>query len=128
MMAARAAGGGPAGGGGRGGPRRVPPPALPPPPRPGPPRPPARARPIPIAGSTGAARSVVPPERRRVSARGADRRQPAAVSSISSASTRVRLGSTSIPGLIVLDMVIFLRYRPLAAAGFSLLTSSSAAA
>jgi hypothetical protein len=35
--------------------------------------------------------------------------QPAAVSSISSASPRVRLGSTWIPGLMVLVRMIFLR-------------------
>ena len=54
--------------------------------------------------------------------------QPAAVSSSSSASPRVRLGSTRIPGLIVVVTVIFLRYLPLAAAGLSLMTSSIAAA
>jgi hypothetical protein len=38
------------------------------------------------------------------------------------------LGSTRIPGLIVVVTVIFLRYLPLAAAGLSLMTSSIAAA
>jgi hypothetical protein len=55
-------------------------------------------------------------------------RQLAAASSISSVSPRVRLGSTGTPGPIVVVNVIFLTYRPLAAAGLSLTTSSMAAA
>ncbi len=59
---------------------------------------------------------------------GGGQRQLAAASSISSVSPRVRLGSTGMPGPIVVVNVIFLTYRPLAAAGLSLTTSSIAAA
>jgi hypothetical protein len=59
---------------------------------------------------------------------GGGQRQLAAASSISSVSPRVRLGSTGTPGPIVVVNVIFLTYRPLAAAGLSLTTSSIAAA
>jgi hypothetical protein len=45
----------------------------------------------------------------------------------SSKKPRVLLGSTGMPGAMVEVKVIFLRYRPLAAAGLSLMTSSSAA-
>ena len=52
----------------------------------------------------------------------------AVASARSSARLRVLLGSTGIPGPIVVVKVTFLRYRPLAAAGLSLITSSRAAA
>ena len=55
-------------------------------------------------------------------------RQLAGASSSSSISPRVRLGSTGTPGPIVVVKVTFLTYRPLAAAGLSLTTSSIAAA
>jgi hypothetical protein len=45
----------------------------------------------------------------------------------SSKKPRVLFGSTGMPGAMVDVKVIFLRYRPLAAAGLSLTTSSSAA-
>ena len=45
----------------------------------------------------------------------------------SSKKPRVLLGSTGMPGAMVVVKVIFFRYRPLAAAGLSLMTSSSAA-
>jgi hypothetical protein len=54
--------------------------------------------------------------------------QLATASSSSLVTPRVMLGSTGIPGPIVVVTVTFLRYRPLAAAGFSLITSSIAAA
>ena len=41
---------------------------------------------------------------------------------------RVRFGSTGIPGPMVVEMVTFLTYRPLAAAGLARSTSSRAAA
>ncbi len=47
---------------------------------------------------------------------------------ISDQTSRERLGSTWIPGPIVVDMTIFLMYRPLAAEGLSRMTSSTAAA
>jgi len=46
----------------------------------------------------------------------------------SSVKPRVLLGSTGMPGPIVVVNVTFLRYLPLAAAGLSLITSSMAAA
>ena len=52
----------------------------------------------------------------------------ARVSAASSARLRVLLGSTGMPGPIVVVKVTFFRYRPLAAAGLSLITSSRAAA
>lgn len=51
-----------------------------------------------------------------------------AASSSSPVSPRVSDGSTGTPGPIVVAKVIFLRYRPFAAAGFSRTTSSIAAA
>ena len=45
----------------------------------------------------------------------------------SSKKPRVLFGSTGMPGAMVEVKVIFLRYRPLAAAGLSLITSSIAA-
>ena len=54
--------------------------------------------------------------------------QLAVAPSSSSAKPRVMLGSTGTPGPIVVVKVTFLRYRPLAAAGLSLTTSSIAAA
>jgi hypothetical protein len=54
--------------------------------------------------------------------------QLATASSNSLVRPRVRLGSTGMPGPIVVVTVTFLRYRPLAAAGLSLTTSSIAAA
>jgi hypothetical protein len=41
---------------------------------------------------------------------------------------RVRFGSTGMPGPMVVEMVTFFRYRPLAADGLARSTSSSAAA
>ena len=55
-------------------------------------------------------------------------RGQALASASSSVKPRVLLGSTGMPGPIVVVNVTFLRYRPLAAAGLSLITSSSAAA
>jgi hypothetical protein len=52
----------------------------------------------------------------------------AVASARSSARLRVLLGSTGMPGPIVVVKVTFFRYRPLAAAGLSLITSSRAAA
>jgi len=52
----------------------------------------------------------------------------AVASASSSAKPRVLLGSTGMPGPIVVVKVTFFRYLPLAAAGLSLITSSSAAA
>jgi hypothetical protein len=52
----------------------------------------------------------------------------ALASASSSVKLRVLLGSTGMPGPIVVVNVTFLTYRPLAAAGLSLITSSSAAA
>ena len=73
--------------------------------------------------------------------RGADAKRPApgwepaavrlgqaVASARSSARLRVLLGSTGMPGPIVVVKVTFFRYRPLAAAGLSLITSSRAAA
>ena len=51
----------------------------------------------------------------------------AEASAVSSVKLRVLLGSTGIPGPIVVVKVTFLTYRPLAAAGLSLITSSRAA-
>ena len=45
----------------------------------------------------------------------------------SSKKPRVLFGSTGMPGAMVVVKVIFFRYRPLAAAGLSLITSSIAA-
>ena len=50
------------------------------------------------------------------------------VSARSPVRLRVLLGSTGMPGPIVVVKVTFFRYRPLAAAGLSLITSSRAAA
>ncbi len=55
-------------------------------------------------------------------------RQTAAVSSDSAVSPLVMPGSTGMPGPIVVVIATFFRYLPLAAAGLSLMTSSSAAA
>ena len=55
-------------------------------------------------------------------------RGQAEASSSSSVKLRVLLGSTGMPGPIVVVKVTFFRYRPLAAAGLSLITSSRAAA
>ena len=52
----------------------------------------------------------------------------AVASASSSVKPRVLLGSTGMPGPIVVANVTFFRYRPLAAAGLSLITSSRAAA
>jgi hypothetical protein len=52
----------------------------------------------------------------------------AVASARSSVKPRVLLGSTGMPGPIVVVNVTFFRYRPLAAAGLSLITSSKAAA
>ena len=52
----------------------------------------------------------------------------AVASASSSVKPRVLLGSTGMPGPIVVVNVTFFRYRPLAAAGLSLITSSRAAA
>src|SRR5215475_8321276 len=52
----------------------------------------------------------------------------AVASARSSVRLRVLLGSTGMPGPIVVVKVTFFRYRPLAAAGLSLITSSRAAA
>jgi hypothetical protein len=51
----------------------------------------------------------------------------AVASARSAVRLRVWLGSTGMPGPIEVVMVTFLRYRPLAAAGLSLITSSRAA-
>jgi hypothetical protein len=65
-----------------------------------------------------------------VDARGqaVDARGQAVASARSSVKPRVLLGSTGMPGPIVVVNVTFFRYRPLAAAGLSLITSSRAAA
>ena len=52
----------------------------------------------------------------------------AVASARSSVRLRVLLGSTGMPGPIVVVKVTFFTYRPLAAAGLSLITSSRAAA
>jgi hypothetical protein len=52
----------------------------------------------------------------------------AVASASSSVKLRVLLGSTGMPGPIVVVKVTFFTYRPLAAAGLSLITSSRAAA
>src|SRR6266699_991661 len=54
-------------------------------------------------------------------------RGQAVASARSSAKLRVLLGSTGMPGPIVVVKVTFLRYLPLAAAGLSRITSSRAA-
>ena len=56
------------------------------------------------------------------------RQGQAGVSASSAVRLRVWLGSTGMPGPIEVVKVTFLRYRPRAAAGLSLITSSSAAA
>src|ERR1700750_3310863 len=60
--------------------------------------------------------------------RWAGARAQAVASARSSVRLRVLLGSTGMPGPIVVVKVTFFRYRPLAAAGLSLITSSRAAA
>ena len=67
------------------------------------------------------------PECRVPAASGAAEDQ-AEASAVSSVKLRVLLGSTGMPGPIVVVKVTFFRYRPLAAAGLSLITSSRAAA
>jgi hypothetical protein len=54
-------------------------------------------------------------------------REPYAEAVSSSKKPRVLFGSTGMPGAMVDVKVIFFRYLPLAAAGLSLITSSSAA-
>src|SRR4051794_30306066 len=53
---------------------------------------------------------------------------PAYAETSSAVRFRVRFGSTGMPGPMVVEMVTFFRYRPLAADGLARSTSSSAAA
>jgi len=69
-------------------------------------------------------------ERKARSERGtrSERKGQAVASARSSSKLRVLLGSTGMPGAIVVVKVTFFRYLPLAAAGLSLMISSRAAA
>jgi len=89
-------------------------------------RPPATSPATGLNTASGAPRE--PARRPHPGASGPDQRQTAAASSSSSARPLVMPGSTWTPGPIVVVIATFLTYLPLAAAGLSLMTSSSAAA